>query len=105
MGVVFYKLVVLFFVGAFVGDIIETIFLPNYHGRMDEQKCCCKIFSIVWDWQLQQLLLCFTSIRTEVTVFFFLIGTGLGGVYEYLCSVFTEIVFGKVFWDYSDITF
>ena len=25
----------------------------------------------------------------------------LGGAYEYVCSVFTEIVFGKVFWDYS----
>ena len=26
---------------------------------------------------------------------------GYGGVYEYLCSVFTELVFGTVFWDYS----
>lgn len=25
--------------------------------------------------------------------------------YEYLCSVFTEIVFGKVFWDYSHMAF
>lgn len=32
-------------------------------------------------------------------------GTLLGGAYEYLCSVFTEIVFGKVFWDYSGIPF
>ena len=28
-----------------------------------------------------------------------------GGAYEYLCSVFTEIFFGKVFWDYSNIPF
>ncbi len=27
------------------------------------------------------------------------------GAYEYLCSVFTEIVFGKVFWDYSNMPF
>ena len=25
----------------------------------------------------------------------------LGGAYEYICSVFTEIAFGKVFWEYS----
>ena len=25
--------------------------------------------------------------------------------YEYLCSVFTEIVFGAVFWDYSALPF
>ena len=29
----------------------------------------------------------------------------MGGAYEYLCSVFTEIFFGKVFWDYSNIPF
>ena len=29
----------------------------------------------------------------------------LGGAYEYLCSVFTELVFGKVFWDYSWMPF
>ena len=27
------------------------------------------------------------------------------GAYEYLCSVFTELVFGVVFWDYSHIPF
>lgn len=32
-------------------------------------------------------------------------GTFLGGAYEYLCSVFTEIFFGKVFWDYSKLPF
>ena len=32
-------------------------------------------------------------------------GTLLGGAYEYLCSVFTEIVFGAVFWDYSKLPF
>jgi uncharacterized membrane protein len=32
-------------------------------------------------------------------------GTLLGGAYEYLCSVFTEVVFGAVFWDYSAIPF
>ena len=37
--------------------------------------------------------------------FLFGVGTLLGGGYEYLCSVFTEIVFGKVFWDYSKLPF
>ena len=37
--------------------------------------------------------------------FIFLAGTFLGGAYEYLCSVFSELVFGKVFWDYSNIPF
>jgi Predicted membrane protein len=33
------------------------------------------------------------------------VGVFLGGAYEYICSVFTEIVFGKVFWDYSAMPF
>ena len=37
--------------------------------------------------------------------FIFLFGTVMGGAYEYICSVFTEIVFGTVFWDYSKIPF
>jgi len=32
-------------------------------------------------------------------------GTLLGGLYEYLCSVFTELVFGTIFWDYSHLPF
>ena len=37
--------------------------------------------------------------------FLFLAGTFLGGAYEYLCSVLSELVFGKVFWDYSKMMF
>ena len=35
----------------------------------------------------------------------FLAGTILGGAYEYVCSVFTELVFGTIFWDYSHLPF
>lgn len=37
------------------------------------------------------------TVRTE--------GTFIGGAYEYICSVFTEIVFGKIFWDYRGLPF
>ena len=33
----------------------------------------------------------------------FAAGFIVGGAYEYICSVFTELVFGTVFWDYSDM--
>ena len=29
----------------------------------------------------------------------------MGGAYEYVCSVFTEVVFGAVFWNYSSLPF
>ena len=37
--------------------------------------------------------------------FVFAFGTLIGGAYEYICSVFTEIVFGKIFWDYRGLPF
>ena len=45
------------------------------------------------------------TISIHVTVLPITTGTFLGGAYEYLCSVFTELVFGKVFWDYSWMPF
>ena len=35
--------------------------------------------------------------------YIFVRGFLIGGTYEYICSVFTERVFGTVFWDYSDM--
>ena len=105
-GCGFYKVVVLFFVGAFVGDIIETIFCRITMGEwMSRSSVVCGPFSIVWGLAIAAATLMLYKYKDRSDGFLFLIGTGLGGAYEYLCSVFTEIVFGKVFWDYSDIPF
>lgn len=105
-GCGFYKLVVLFFVGAFVGDVIETIFCRITMGEwMSRSSVVWGPFSIVWGLAIAAATLMLYKYKDRSDGFLFLIGTGLGGAYEYLCSVFTEIVFGKVFWDYSDIPF
>ena len=105
-GCGFYKLVVLFFVGAFVGDIIETIFCRITMGEwLSRSSVVWGPFSIVWGLAIAAATLMLYKYKDRSDGFLFLIGTGLGGAYEYLCSVFTEIVFGKVFWDYSDIPF
>ena len=105
-GCGFYKVVVLFFVGAFVGDIIETIFCRITMGEwMSRSSVVWGPFSIVWGLAIAAATLMLYKYKDRSDGFLFLIGTGLGGAYEYLCSVFTEIVFGKVFWDYSDIPF
>ena len=43
--------------------------------------------------------------RNKPDRYIFLVGTVLGGAYEYVCSVLSELVFGRVFWDYSEIPF
>ena len=62
-------------------------------------------FSIVWGLALAAATLLLYRYRDRSSSFFFVAGTLLGGLYEYLCSVFTELVFGTVFWDYSAIPF
>ena len=62
-------------------------------------------FSIVWGLAMALATLLLYKYKDRSDRFLFLAGTFLGGAYEYLCSVFTEVVFGTGFWDYSAIPF
>ena len=62
-------------------------------------------FSIVWGLGAVLLTAVLYRYRDRSDSFVFLFGTVLGGAYEYVCSVFTELVFGTVFWDYSHLPF
>ncbi len=105
-GCGFYKIVWLFMIGSFLGDIVETIFIWSTKGvLMSRSSVVWGPFSVVWGlaFVLASILLHKQTDKSDS--FLFLTGTFLGGAYEYVCSVFTEIVFGKVFWDYSHIKF
>ena len=105
-GCGFYKLACLFFIGAFLGDITETVFCRFSMGRwMSRSSVVFGPFSIVWGLGCAMLTWILYRYREQSDRRLFLCGTILGGAYEYICSVFTEIVFGTVFWDYSKIHF
>lgn len=105
-GCSFYKLVSLFFIGAFLGDIIETIFCYVTSGvLMSRSSVVYGPFSIIWGLGCVLLTAILYQYRGKNDRYIFLAGTILGGAYEYICSVFTELVFGTVFWDYSKIPF
>lgn len=105
-GCSFYKLVALFFIGAFLGDIVETIFCYVTSGvLMSRSSVVYGPFSIVWGLGCVMLTAILYQYRESNDRHIFLAGTVLGGAYEYVCSVFTELVFGTVFWDYSAIPF
>ena len=105
-GCSFYKLVLLFFIGAFAGDLIETVFCRITMGYwMSRSSVVWGPFSIVWGFAMVVATSLLYNYRNRSSSFIFAMGTVLGGVYEYLCSVFTEIVFGKIFWDYSGFMF
>ncbi|MEJ8734364.1 putative ABC transporter permease [Mediterraneibacter sp. ICN-202921] len=105
-GCGFYKLISLFFIGAFLGDIVETIFCLITTGRlMSRSSVVYGPFSLVWGIACALLTWILYRYRDKSDRYIFVFGTFLGGAYEYICSVFTELVFGTVFWDYSKIPF
>lgn len=105
-GCCFYKLACLFFLGAFLGDIIETIFCRLTAGVwMSRSSVVWGPFSIVWGLGAVLLTALLYKYRHKSDGYLFFVGTVAGGAYEYFCSVFTELVFGTVFWDYSHIPF
>ncbi len=105
-GCSFYKLVCLFFIGSFLGDLTETVFCRLTMGVwMSRSSVVYGPFSIVWGLACALLTLFLYRYRNKSDRHIFLAGTLLGGAYEYICSVFTELVFGTVFWDYSGFAF
>lgn len=105
-GCNFYKLAWLFLIGAFLGDLVETVFCFLTSGvLMSRSSVVYGPFSIVWGLAVVLLTGLLYRFREKEDRYLFLAGTVLGGAYEYVCSVFTEKVFGAVFWDYSGIPF
>ena len=105
-GCSFYKLIVIFFIGAFLGDIIETIFCFLTMGEiMSRSSVVYGPFSIVWGLGCAFLTALLYLCKERNNWYIFMLGTVLGGAYEYFCSVFTELIFGTIFWDYSELPF
>ncbi len=96
----------LFLIGAFAGDIVETIFCRITAGVwMSRSSLVWGPFSVVWGLAIALATVLLYKDRDKQEHHIFWVGVFLGGAYEYICSVFTEIMFGKVFWDYSAMPF
>lgn len=105
-GLCFYKIFWMFFLCALVGDWIETVYVWATAGiLMSRSSLLYGTFSVVWGLGGVLFTVVLHPLQTKNDRFVFLGGFFLGGAYEYLCSVFTELVFGTVFWDYSDMPF
>ncbi len=108
-GISFSEGVWLFTIGALVGDIVETIFCRLRVGVwMSRSSLVWGPFSIVWGAALvvaSGLLVKKRDGSERTSSELFLMGTVMGGAYEYICSALGELVFGVVFWDYSKMPF
>ena len=58
-------------------------------------------FSVVWGLGAVVLTVVLSRFSHKSIMYLFWTGALLGGVYEYVCSIITEVFLGTVFWDYS----
>ncbi|MCI9155543.1 MAG: putative ABC transporter permease [Lawsonibacter sp.] len=101
-GVCLDKLVWVFLSSALLGDIIETFWCGLVNGQwMSRSSVLYGPFSFVWGLGAVVLTVTLQRLAERDSFFAFAAGFFIGGTYEYMCSVFTELVFGTVFWDYS----
>lgn len=102
----FADLLWLFVIGAFLGDVIETIFCRVTAGVwMSRSSLVWGPFSVVWGLALVMATVLLRQEKEKSDRYLFAFGTVMGGAYEYICSAVTERLFGTVFWDYSKFKF
>ena len=98
------KLIWVFLISALLGDVIETFWCGLVDGQwMNRSSVLYGPFSFVWGLGAVVLTVALQRLAEKNDRYVFAAGFVIGGAYEYMCSVFTELVFGTVFWDYSDM--
>lgn len=94
----------LFLIAGVAGDLVEVVFWLVTRGELTSRSSLLYgQFSIVWGAGAVLLTLVFHRMDQRSNAQIFLTGTVLGGVYEYICSLIQEVLFGACFWDYRHL--
>lgn len=102
----FYKLFWVFFIGCFAGVIVEQIWCLIRYGVFEPRVgLIYGPFNLVYGLGAWALTMALYPVRSRTKLLALLGGMLIGSAVEYACSLFQEIVFGSVSWDYSDRPF
>ncbi|MDD4699896.1 MAG: putative ABC transporter permease [Oscillospiraceae bacterium] len=103
VGLNLYKLFWIFLVGSFLGVLVETMFCILKHGYYQSRVgLVWGPFNAVYGFGAVLIILVVSKIKCKNYVCIFLGSMIIGGSFEYLCSLFQELIFGTVSWEYSN---
>lgn len=103
-GLCFYKLFCVFVTGAFLGDVVETLFCRMKSGEwMSRSSFVYGQFSVVWGFAFVIATLLFYNLSDFPVIVLYTAGVVVGGIYEYVCGLLAEKLLGTTFWDYRSM--
>lgn len=101
-----YKIFWVFFIGCFGGVVVERLWALVRYGVLEPRVgLIYGPFNLVYGIGAGALTFLLYPFRNRSDVFSFVGGALIGSAVEYACSLFQEIVFGSVSWDYSNRPF
>lgn len=105
-GLTFYKLFWVFFIGCFVGVVVEIFWCLITRGHYESRAgLIYGPFNLVYGFGAGALSACLYKFRNRSKLFSFVGGFLVGSVVEYACSWVQEMMFGSTSWDYSHLPF
>ncbi len=102
-GLNFYKLFWIFFIGSFIGVVVEVIFCLIVDHRYESRSgLIYGPFNPVYGFGAVVITMALYWLRNKRDIWVFICGGLLGAAFEYVCSWYQETFLGTVSWDYSD---
>lgn len=104
-GLNFYKLFWIFYIGCFVGVLVETIWCIVTNGYFESRTALIlEPLNPVYGLGAVLISVCFVRMTGWKNIFIYIGSFIVGGVFEWFCSFFQELVFGTVSWYYGKDT-
>lgn len=106
LGLNFYKLFGIFFIGSFLGVVIESIWslITKFHFE-SRSGLIYGPFNPVYGFGALIATLGLNWLSKKRDLWIFIGGAILGSIFEYLCSWMQEMIFSTVSWNYGNMPF
>lgn len=102
-GLNFYKLFWIFFIGSFIGVVVEVLFCLLVDHRFESRSgVIYGPFNPVYGFGAVVITMALYWLRNKRDIWVFICGGILGAAFEYVCSWYQETFLGTVSWDYSN---